>query len=492
MKRPEMRSRFMAQAVVLLLFGASLAALYARGGAVEWLLVTVTGAVAFCGLLLPYMAVGKLSVDRFVKDAGQLVDGGEMEVRLTLRLSRLVPFMWVGLSEVLVPVTDEQTGKQAGTKVRTWAGIKAGTRAGIKAGTRAGNRVAVRHAFLPGFKRVFTCTYTVKGLRRGELDFGTVQVSFGDMLGLTVRTLEVDCPGKVLVRAAAPTGEAFTDLPGYRPGSSGSERQPIAAFGSQIIAAAARASRSGTGPDMRTYMPGDSPRRIDWRAMARGLGMQTRVSNAEEAGQLIVLLETTQSAYGGDERLFDAHVGRAALLIGQAVRKGKNVLLVTNGADGRNELKVRAGERLDLHAAEVQLARLRWSVAGGDLLPQLISDVVAGMSRGAALVCLAAGMKAGKFASAGERSAAEDHVAYGAKLAAVRGVKLILLLSGADTGSKTPLDVAWGKRLQGTGCLVKSLPVPKTYLNQVPVVADVSMIAMNRGGGVMDVGTASS
>ncbi|RAP74422.1 DUF58 domain-containing protein [Paenibacillus montanisoli] len=459
-ERSKLRSRYFAKAMVILLLGASLAALYARGGAVEWLLATVLAAVSIGCLIFPYFAVGKLSVKRSVKEAGRLFDGGEMEVQLKLRFSRPVPFMWVGVSDEVVPVSAARDGK----------------------------RVMARHAFLPGLKRAFQLTYTVKGLRRGELDFGTVQVTVGDMLGLTVRTFEVVCAGKALVHAKAPAGESFSDLPGFRPGSTSSERQPIAAIGGQMITAAARASRSGAGPDVRTYMPGDSPRRVDWRAMARGLGMQTRVSNAEEAGQLIVLLETTASAYGGDERLFDAHVGRAALLIGQAVREGKNVLLLTNGADGRKEQKVRAGERADLLAAEEQLARLQWSLTG-EPLPQLVSDVVAGMSRGAALVCLAAEMKAGKAASA-EPEPAADYVVYSAKLAAVRGVRLVLLLSQKATEAK-PSDAGWSKRLQGTGCLVKSLPVPQAYRNQVPEVADSNM-TVDGERGVIHVSTASS
>ncbi|MBP3966972.1 DUF58 domain-containing protein [Paenibacillus lignilyticus] len=462
MKRAEqgegvrLRSRFVARAALILLLGASMAALHARGGAVEWLLATVTAAVAFCCIILPYMAVGKMTVERSIVDAEGLYDGGDMQVQLTLRLSRPVPFMWLGMSEAIVPGT-AQSGK------------------GLK----------VEYAFLPGFKRVFHIRYSVRGLRRGEFKFNPLQVSAGDMLGLTVRKIEVECPGSLLVHAMAPAGEAFADLPGFRPSAKSSERQPIASLGGQMITAAARASRGGAGPDVRSYIPGDSPRRVDWRAMARGLGMQTRISNAEEAGQLIVLLDTSRTAYGADMRLFDAHVGRAVLVMRQAVREGKSVVVLTTD---ELELVVRAGERSTLLAAEEKLARLQWGTSPRKPMSQRLSDVVAGMPRGAALICLTAGTKAA--GAVARESNASENVFYGAKLAAVRGVKLVLLLSFAETEA-APAEVNWRARLQGTDCSVKALPVPLSYRKQAPAMAELSMTA-NREGGALDVSTASS
>ncbi|SDW69877.1 DUF58 domain-containing protein [Paenibacillus sp. CF384] len=451
-----LRSRFVARALLILLLGASMAALHARGGAVEWLLATVTAAVAFCCILLPYMAVGKMTVERSIAEVERLVDGGEMQVKLTLRLSRPVPFMWLGISEAIVP-----------------------------ANAQSGKILKVQGACLPGFKRVFHIHYSVRGLRRGEFNYSPIQVSTGDMLGLTVRKFEVACPDSLLVHAMAPTGEALADLPGFRPSANSSERQPIASLGGQMITAAARASRGGAGPDVRSYSPGDSPRRVDWRAMARGLGMQTRISNAEEAGQLIVLLDTSKAAYGGDARLFDAHVGRTVLVMRQAVREGKSVVVLTTE---ELELVVRAGERSTQLAAEEKLARLQWETSPRKPLSQRLSDVVAGMSRGSALICLTAGTK-GAGAVARESSASEN-VFYGAKLAGVRGVKLVLLLSFAENEA-APAEENWRARLQGTDCSVKALPVPLSYRKQMPEMAEMSMTA-NGEGGVMDVSTANS
>ncbi|REE90570.1 uncharacterized protein (DUF58 family) [Paenibacillus taihuensis] len=475
--RSRLRSRHVARAVTLLMFAICIAALYERGGAVEWLLVIVVGAIVFGSMILPYMTVGKISVERSVSEASQLTDGGELQVTLTLRLSGLLPFMWVSVREELARI-GEQTGK-AGN-----AGNAGNEKAGQVIRARApGVSVLVQHAFLPGFARQFQLSYTVKGLTRGEMLFQPVHVSVGDMLGLTVRGFAIDCsPGTVLVKAAPPLGETFVNLPGHRPGVQTTGEHLVVSLGGQMQTLAARFGRHGAGPDVRSYMPGDPLGRVDWRAMARGLGLQTRTSNAEYSTELIILLETSEQAYGGDIRLFDAHVGRAAQLIKQAHQEGKSVLLLKNTADDLG-LQVDAGDRVAARRAEEQLARLGWGRS--ESMSLRLSDAVASLTRGSALICLTAGELQG------DSTSEAGMIMYSAKLAAVRGVQLYVLLSEARDMLPEYAEQKWRERLQGAKCKVRAMPVPLSYRGMVPGVTELTMTT-GREGGVIDVGSARS
>ncbi|SEP02371.1 DUF58 domain-containing protein [Paenibacillus sp. OV219] len=483
--RPKLRSRHVARAVVLLMLSICIAALYERSGAVEWLLVVVVGTIAFGSIILPYVAVGKIVVERIMAETSQLTDGGEMQVTLVLRLSGLLPFMWVGVREEFGPAEKIGETRVGGKKVKAGQEADKTVTAG-KADNRnqedqAGGEVLVQHVFLPGFGRLFQLNYTVKGLRRGEMLFQPVQVSMGDMFGLTVRTFTMDCAGVVLVKAAPPAGEIIADLPGHKPGMQTSGKHMVAAFGGQMQTSAARFGRHGAGPDVRSYMPGDPLGRVDWRAMARGLGLQTRTSNAEYSTELFVLLETSEQAYGGDIRLFDAHVGRAALLIKQAHREGRSVLLLTNAVDDLG-LQADAGDRAAIRRAEEQLARLRWGKAGS--MPLRLSDAVAGLSRGASLICLTAGELHGdELGEAGT-------ILYSAKLAAVRGVELVVLLSARDAQAGQS-EQQWRERLQAAKCTVRTMPVPLSYCSVGPGVVELT-VTTGEEGGVVHVGSARS
>ncbi|AZN39504.1 DUF58 domain-containing protein [Paenibacillus albus] len=477
-EKPKLRSRHMARSVVLLMLAICVAALYERGGAVEWLLVVVVGAIVFGSIILPYAAVGKIAVERSVAETSQLADGGEMQVTLVLRLSGLLSFMWVSVREELVRAEKIGAARVEWKKDDTVKAEKA-NKADI--GSQAGGAVLVQHAFLPGLGRQFQLSYTVKGLRRGEMNFQPVQVSMGDMFGLTVRTFTVDCTGVVLVKAAPPAGEIIADLPGHKPGMQTSGKHVVAAFGGQMQTSSARFGRHGAGPDVRSYMPGDPLGRVDWRAMARGLGLQTRISNAEYSTELFVLLETSEQAYGGDIRLFDAHVGRAAQLIKQAHREGRSVLLLTNAVDDLG-LQADAGDRAAIRRAEEQLAKLQWKKAGS--LPLRLSDAVARLSRGATLICLTAGELHGdELGEAGT-------ILYSAKLAAVRGVELVVLLS-ARNAQADHSEQQWRERLQAAKCMVRTMPVPLGYISLAPGVVELTMTT-SKEGGVIHVGSARS
>lgn len=436
-----LRSRIMTRIWAAILLGIGIFALVERGGAVEWLFAAVVLLSAGAGLLLPYAALGRIRAERIVHDAGSLADGGEMRVTLQLQLSRrMLPFMWVCVQEELVDACAAQ-----------------------------GVRVQVARALLPGFSRRLTLDYTVAGLLRGELTFSRLTVTAGDLTGLTMRTVVVACPGQAIVKPAAPAGEELGELPGFEAAQARRGMQPVSVFGGQMMAAASRLRRDGAGPELRGYIPGDSLRRIDWRAMARGLGMQTRMNEAAEAGTVILLLETSSAAYGKDRRLFDANAGRAAAMMKQALREGKRVKLLTNSETASVIYDGDSGS--EPGEAVIRLARLRPDAAVKPM-SQRLSDIVAGAPGGAAVICLTAGTTGSADAIA-RPSSDPGNITYGAKLAGVRGIRLQLLLSVPAGGGDAARS--WQERLQGTGCLVKALPMSERFGSVKPAVEHASV-----------------
>lgn len=436
-------------AAVVLVIG--IFALVERGGAVEWLFAAVTVLTAGGSMLLPYAALGRIEAERIVHEADELVDGGPMRVTVTLKLSRMLPFMWISLQEEVENAVAPQGGD-----------------------------IRIMRAMLPGFARQLTLSYTIKDLRRGELEFHSLTIAAGDMLGLTVRNIAVDCPGRAIVRPVPPAGEGMGELPGFEAERTRQGMQPVAVFGGQMMAAASRLRRDGAGPELRGYMPGDSLRRVDWRAMARGLGMQTRMNEAEAAGTVIIVLETSASAYGKQSRLFDANAGRAAAMMKQAALEGKRVKLITN-AVAESVVYDGSGAGSELREAENRLARLRLG-APAKPMSQRLSDVIAVAPRGASVLCLTAG-KTGSAEAIARPSGEPGNISYGAKLAGVRGIRLMLLLSVPASGGEEAA-MSWQERLQGTGCRVRAMPMTASYGSMRPSVEEASARSNKGGGGV--------
>ncbi|BBH22670.1 hypothetical protein Back11_40150 [Paenibacillus baekrokdamisoli] len=449
----KLHSRYFARIVLIVLLAASAAAEYARGGAVEWFFLAMMTAVFLCVCMVPYAAAGRISVERIIEEERLLVDGGQMMVQVFVRLSRPLPLMWLGVSEGIANLTIPQNAV-----------------------------VPYRTVTVPGFSRVLMFRYMVTGLQRGELDFQPIRISIGDLLGMTVRTLELSCASSVLVKPQPPAGEHWKGFPGAIPGVNASNDRPVASASGLTLTAAARVSRDGMGPEVRTYTPGDPLRRIDWRAMARGLGMQTRISNAEQPSEVIILLEASQKAYGKEMRLFDANVGRAAMALRRAFEQGKGVEILSNSLE-EERVTVRAGDKAALRLAEDKLARIQAN--GVKLLFDSLAGIVGQMPRGAAIICLAVGhastegtIEAGSirpdFGRMNNGDGTElQSVAYGAKLAGIRGVRLYLLLAyGGGVMESQQREREWQERLSGTGCFVKGMPVPAAYQDNHPTAME--------------------
>lgn len=418
-------SRHFVRFVLLLLLAASAAALWSRGAAVEWLVFGALSAVSVWCLLIPYIMVGRIEAERLIETPKVLADGDELQIRLVISITRPLPLAWLAISEGIVNIT-------------------ADARADL----------SYKRVLLPWLTQKQTVTYRVKGLQRGELSFLPLRVMVGDLLGMTVRTFEIECPGNTLVMSRPPEASMSKWLPSAK--SAGDRRVVI--YGAPMGSGAAAAGRAGAGIDMRVYAPGDPLRRVNWRAMARGLGMQTRLSEWDSPCDTIILLDACSETFRGDQRMFDACVGRAALALRNLFESGKDVKLL---ASGKEELQLHAvaGNRASLRHAEEQLARLR---ADGPLpLYAWLQDRMSRLPKGITIICITAGSS---FRIGEEREAVE----HAARLAAVRGGRACFWLAGEEASQSAASGGALSG-MHGFNNSIAYMPIHSEY-RKLPVI----------------------
>ncbi|WP_258881438.1 DUF58 domain-containing protein [Paenibacillus sp. sptzw28] len=476
------QSRHFARLVLILLLAACGAALQSRGGAVEWLLFATAAAMAVWCIVIPYAAVGRITVERSIDAGARLVDGGSMIVRLTVRSTRPLPMMWVSVKEEIINASEAE-------------------------GSRPSPPLLFRAIALSLFSRKQTISYTVMGLQRGELLFRPVRITVGDLLGMSMRSFIISTDGRALVRPVPPQGDRIEGLPGSLARTKPVHKRPIDSIGASSMSAAAAVRRSGSGVQSRVYVPGDPLWRVNWRAMARGLGLHTRISDAELPGDTVILLDASKTVYTGDGRLFDANAGRAWLAVRSAWEAGNGIKLICTDLE-ETRIHIRSGDRSALRNAEERLARLR--ADGVKPLAEWLADITASLPRGAAFVCFSAvhsdlpdgaavmggaarkpgdltgasrargGNSSLAAAEAGNKiygSSLEDSPAghmssiyHAARIAGVRGARLYMLFSCRGA---VPSDAErrWQERLSGAGCFAGLLPVPADYRKQ-PEIAE--------------------
>lgn len=275
-----------------------------RGGAVEWFLGSVLSAVIIVSGIAPALAAAGLTVTRLLpRNITQ--DGKDAEVRITLKRSFVIPFVWIA-------VCDETANESSA----------------------AANRISFRTVFFPLLQKETMIPYTLRRLRRGRHQFGDVSVTIGDWLGLTAIHKRLVYPSELVVLPGLPQAE-FIDYTERSGGYGGQMNRSLTAgagidyrgdAGREEIAAAVRAA--GIGPETRPYREGDSLRHVDFRNAAKGRGLQTKVYTREQPVQTLIAVDTVASAYDRDDRLFDACIGWASHAVQQAEALGSDVTLL--------------------------------------------------------------------------------------------------------------------------------------------------------------------
>jgi len=199
---------------------------------------------------------------------------------------------------------------------------------------------ADRHALdLPPGERRRLVT-VLRPTRRGDRAVASVTVRSVGPLGLAARQATLPAAGSVRV---LPAFRSRRHLPGRLErlrALDGSASVQVRGQGTEFDA-------------LRTYVPGDDVRSIDWRATARSADVVVRTWRPERDRRVLVVLDTsrTSAARIGDEPRLDAAMDAALLLAALASA---------------------AGDRVDLLAAD---RRVRASVAGvrpPQLMPALV------------------------------------------------------------------------------------------------------------------------
>ncbi len=177
--------------------------------------------------------------------------------------------------------------------------------------------------------------------RRGERRADRVTIRSYGPLGLGARQRKLDVPGTLQV------------LPAF-----GSRRHlPEKLSRLRQIEGAVLVRQRGRGSEfdsLRSYVIGDDVRSIDWRATARSRDVVVRTWRPERDRHIVLALDTGRSSAArlGDEPRLDAALD-ACLLLGA--------------------LAARAGDRVALVAADVEVRARLGATSGRDVLPRLVT-----------------------------------------------------------------------------------------------------------------------
>ncbi len=162
-----------------------------------------------------------------------------------------------------------------------------------------------------------TTRYRLTALRRGRQQLGPVQLTISDPLGLFVNHVQLPEVSEVLV---LPRPVALAQW-SWEGGGRG-----------RLLASALRGKR-GEGTDwhgVRPYVPGDSLRRIHWRATARHGDWHVKEFETSQLAPIVVALEQapTWRKEGDTYPDFDQAIRYIAWLALQAPRQGVALILV--------------------------------------------------------------------------------------------------------------------------------------------------------------------
>ncbi|MCM3630897.1 DUF58 domain-containing protein [Paenibacillus glycanilyticus] len=316
------RTRWGAWLIITGGWSFSLVGFLTRGGAVETFMLIVLSLLPILSVALPLISAIGLSVGRVIPDPN-IKDGGEAAVKLTLKRTSAVPFVWLA-------VHDGMTNASAAGKPR----------------------LDYRYIVMPLLRKEIEISYSVLAVRRGEHQFGQVTVTVGDWLGLTAIHRRLECPGTLIAVPALPEelGRRAERLHGAvaEQISGDSSAAYISDSGEISETTADRLlQQAGIGPDSRPYREGDSMRHINWRAAAKGRGMFTKQHMVEQPAVIMMIADTFSAAYSHDGRLFDASLAWMARGIERAAAEGCEIRLIAGAEEAKPDKKAsfRKGEK---------------------------------------------------------------------------------------------------------------------------------------------------
>lgn len=289
---PSYRTRYVAWAGIIMLWLASLAAVVLRGDAPEWLLLTTLTLVFISSGLFPLLAAYRLRYERSLSAA--TIEKGELYIAIKLQRSLPLPSVWYSIYDQLHNTS-----------------------------TMRGQRIKLKAGFMPLFHKSMSLTYRIQNIERGSYEAKPAMIRVGDWLGLTCITVQRELAASfiVLPQFQEPEEDSYvarntSSIWMKHMTNAGKQEQSLqhrsrlrqkrdAEFGSSSL------QEEGNGLATRPYAAGDSYRRIDSRAAARGMGLHTRLAQQDEtAPKLCLLLDQYDLPYqdAQQDQLFDSMI----------------------------------------------------------------------------------------------------------------------------------------------------------------------------------------
>lgn len=220
--------------------------------------------------------------------------------------------------------------------------------------------------------------YTIECGRRGWHRFGPVQITASDPFGMASRQTRIDMVDGVLVY---PRVVPITEL--VVPA-----RQPLGDMKPSTPLVEDPMRMSGVRP----YVPGDSPKRIHWRATARTGTMQTRVFEPSASPVAAIFLDTITFSHlweGQNSDLLELSVMVAASMASQMIQGKHQVGMYANAPmpNRARTVRISPGRRPGhlMHILE-DLARL--APAFGDRIERMVSEEISRLPWGASIVII--------------------------------------------------------------------------------------------------------
>ncbi|MEX2228317.1 MAG: DUF58 domain-containing protein [Dehalococcoidia bacterium] len=238
--------------------------------------------------------------------------GETVEVKLTLENRKLLPVPWIEI----------QTGMPRGMPV-----IDARTHIGA-----TGAPVLERNTSLGRRDRV-EWPVTLRAIHRGYFRVGPSRLRSGDIFGFFEREAVMGWPPDAIV--VYPRTYALPDLglDSARPFGEHRGGNRMYEDPSRVIG-------------IRDYQPGDTMRRIDWKATARTGRLHSRIYEPSRTQSVIVALNIPtfeQQWQGSDPLLLERGVSLAASLARAAYEEGSAIGLIANGSFPDADRPIRIG-----------------------------------------------------------------------------------------------------------------------------------------------------
>lgn len=247
-------------------------------------------------------------------------------------------------------------------------------------GTAAGLFPALSSGFR-GDVRVVDLTYTVTGVRRGVHPLGPLSVRTSDPFGLARRTIVFGERTPVTVAPAVVDLSPLVDYAGAAGGTLHTTTNQLGQGADNLVA--------------RPYAPGDSMRRIHWRATAHRDALMVRQEEQESTPEATVVLDRAALRWSTDalqapgaDAGFEAGVSACVSVVARLVHDGYAVEVLDSdgtplyGAGGLTE-RIDGGDMTEVEAMLVQFATV--TARRDDSLPRL-GRLFAGVSTGPVVV----------------------------------------------------------------------------------------------------------